>query len=118
MFRTALIAIVAIATTAAVTTAVAQSASPVRKLAQTKAWEVVRVGEQKVSHCVMGVRSDAAAPQAGKPQFAITADDQFVILRVRAAEWKFDASRDIAVTLATTDGAERQPAAKIGRAHV
>ena len=115
MFRTALAAAAAILATAAISTAAAQGASPVRQAGLSAAghWAVVRAGEGKVSHCVMGVRSDAAAPQPGKPQFMISADDQFVILRVRAAEWAFTGSRDIAVTLATAEGRERQPAAAV-----
>ena len=114
MFRIALAAAAAILATAAISTA-AQGASPVRQAGLSAAghWAVVRAGEGQVSHCVMGVRSDAAAPQPGKPQFMISADDQFVILRVRAAEWAFTGSRDIAVTLATAEGRERQPAAAV-----
>lgn len=115
MIRAALIAIAAIAATVAATEVAAQSGAPVRKLgvAPTGAWTVVRAGEQKVSHCVVGLRSDAANPQPGKPQFMISADDQFVLLRVRAAEWSFSGARDIAVTLVTAESAERQPAAAV-----
>jgi hypothetical protein len=62
---------------------------------------------------MIGVRSDAANPQPGKPQFMISADDQFAVLRVRAAEWSFSGARDIAVTLATAGGVERTPAAAV-----
>ena len=120
MIRAALIAVAAIAATVAATEAAAQSGAPVRKLgvAPTGTWTVVRAGEQKISHCVMGVRSDAANPQPGKPQFMISADDQFVLLRVRAAEWSFSGARDITVTLGTVtlgtaESAERQPAAAV-----
>jgi hypothetical protein len=125
MIRAALIAVAAIAATVAATEAAAQSGAPVRKLAVTPTgtWTVVRAGEQKISHCVMGVRSDAANPQSGKPQFMISADDQFVLLRVRAAEWAFSGARDITVTLGTVtlgtvtlgtaESAERQPAAAV-----
>ena len=115
MIRAALIAVAAIAATVAATEAAAQSGAPVRKLDVTRAatWTLVRAGEQKISHCVMGVRSDAANPQSGKPQFMISADDQFVLLRVRATEWSFSGARDITVTLATADSAERQPTAAV-----
>jgi hypothetical protein len=115
MIRAALIAFAAIAATVAATEVAAQSGAPVRKLdvTPTAIWTVVRAGEQKVSHCVMGVRSDAANPQPGKPQFMISADGQFVLLRVRAAEWSFSGGRDITVTLATADDAQRQPAAAV-----
>ena len=115
MIRTALIAFAAIAATVAASEVAAQSGAPVRKLglAPAGAWTVVRAGEQKISHCAMGLRSDAANPQPGKPQLMISADHQFVLLRVRAAEWSFSGARDIAVTLATPDGAERQPAAAV-----
>ena len=43
----------------------------------------------------------------------ISADDQFAVLRVRAAEWSFTGARDIAVTLVTADGTEREPAAAV-----
>src|SRR6476660_5652776 len=115
MIRAALIAFAAIAATVAATELAAQSGAPVRKLgvAPAGAWTVVRAGEQKISHCMMGLRSDAANPQPGKPQFMISADDQFVLLRVRAAEWTFSGARDIAVTLAAGENAERQPAAAV-----
>ena len=115
MIRAALIAVAAIAATVAATEVAAQSSAPVRKLgvAPAGAWTVVRAGEHKISHCAMGVRSDAANPQPGKPQFMISADDQFVLLRVRAAEWSFSGARDITVTFATAKGAERQPAAAV-----
>ena len=61
----------------------------------------------------MGLRSDAPAPQAGKPQFMFSADGEFVLLRVRAAEWSFDRSRDIPVRMVTADGSERRPAAAV-----
>jgi hypothetical protein len=109
MFRTALTAFAAIAAIAAASSAAAQGASPVRTFNQNGKWEVVKAGQTAISHCVMGVRSDAAAPTTGKPQFMITADNDFAILRVRAAEWKFDGARSIAVTLATANGGERQP---------
>lgn len=115
MIRTALIAAAALAATFAVTEAAAQSAAPVRKLTTAPAsqWAVVAVGQHNVSHCVMGVRSDAPAPAAGKPQFMISADDSFVVLRVRAAEWSFSGARDIAVTLVTANGQERKPSAAV-----
>jgi hypothetical protein len=114
MIRTVLVALAAIAATVVATEAAAQAGSPVRKLdAREGHWTVVRAGGETVSHCMMGIRSDAANPQPGKPQFMISADDQFAVLRVRAAEWSFAGSRDIAVTLVAADGAERQPAAAV-----
>jgi hypothetical protein len=119
VFRTAIIAFAAIAAAAALSTAAAQPASPARKLANpTPAgqWAVILAGDQTVSHCVMGVRSDAPAPLPGKPQFLISADGGFVLLRVRAAEWTFGESRKISVTLATADDSERQPVAAVSGA--
>ena len=115
MIRTALAALAAIAATMIATEAAAQSASPVRRLSVTSEgrWAVVRAGEVTISHCMIGIRSDAASPQKGLPQFMISADAEFAVLRVRAAEWSFSAARDIAVTLVTADGAERQPAAAV-----
>ncbi len=114
MIRNALIAAAAIAASVAATEVAAQGGAPVRTLAAAEGqWAVVRIGEAKISHCMMGVRSDAAAPAAGKPQFMITADDQFAILRVRAAEWSFSGGRDIAVRLVTSGGQESQPAAVV-----
>ena len=92
MFRTVLTAFAAIAAVAAASSAAAQGASPVRTLGKSQ-WEVVKSGQGTISHCVMGVRSDASAPAAGKPQFMITADKDFAILRVRAAEWSFNGAR-------------------------
>ena len=111
MFRTVLTAFAAIAAVAAASSAAAQGASPVRTLGKSQ-WEVVKSGQGTISHCVMGVRSDASAPAAGKPQFMITADKDFAILRVRAAEWTFDAARSIDVTLKTVQG-ESQPNALV-----
>jgi len=119
MIRAALIAIAAIAATVAATEVAAQSAAPVRKLSATPAgtsagtWISVHGGEREVIDCKIGPRSDAVNPQSGKPQFMIHADNEFVLLRVRAAEWSFSGARDIAVTLVTADGAERQPAAAV-----
>jgi len=115
MIRTALIAIAAIAATVAATEVAAQSGAPVRTLTMPSAgtWISVRGGEREVIDCKIGPRSDAANPLPGKPQFMIAADQQFVLLRVRAAEWSFSGARDIAVTLVTADGAERQPAAAV-----
>jgi len=116
MCRTAIIATAAIAIAAVFSPAAAQSAAPVRKLAAPAPagqWAMVHAGDRTISHCVMGLRSDAAAPTPGKPQFMISADGEFAILRVRAAEWTFTGSRDIAVTLVTAGGSERQPAAAV-----
>jgi hypothetical protein len=115
MIRTVLVALAAIAATVVATEAAAQAGSPVRRLDAVPEghWTVVRAGGETVSHCMMGIRSDAANPQPGEPQFMISADDQFAVLRVRAAEWSFAGSRDIAVTLVAADGAERQPAAAV-----
>jgi len=111
MFRTVLTAIAAIAAVAAASSAAAQGASPVRTLNKSQ-WEVVKGGQSTISHCVMGVRSDASAPTNGKPQFMITADKDFAILRVRAAEWTFNGARSIDVTLKTGKG-ESQPGAMV-----
>src|SRR5262245_9960548 len=115
MIRAALVALAAIAATVIATEAAAQSASPVRRWSVTPEgkWAAGRAGEQTVSHCMIGIRSDAANPEPGKPQFMISADDQFAVLRVRAAEWSFSQARDIAVTLVTAGGTERQPAAAV-----
>jgi hypothetical protein len=112
MIRTALIAIAAIAT---IGSAAAQPAGPVRGLSVAPAdqWAVIRMGQDQVSQCVVGLRSDAAAPAPGRPQFMIAGDSQFAILRVRASEWSFAGARDVAVTLTTADGAEQQPAAAV-----
>jgi hypothetical protein len=109
------IVIIAAIVAATITTAIAQPAAPVRPHVSAAAgtWAVVPAGERTVSHCLMGLRSDAAAPRPGKPQAMVSADRQFVILRVRAAEWSFSASRDVAVTLATAGGIERQPHAVV-----
>lgn len=115
MIRSALIALAVLATTVIATEAAAQGGAPVRRLdaAPQGPWTVVRAGGETVSHCMMGVRSNAANPEPGKPQFMISADHQFAVLRVRAAEWSFTGARDIAVTLVTADGTEREPAAAV-----
>ncbi|MBM3530903.1 MAG: hypothetical protein FJX62_22730 [Alphaproteobacteria bacterium] len=110
MFRTVLIAIAA---TAAIGPAVAQPAAPVRSLTvQIGSWAVAPVGDRTVSHCVMGLRSEAADPAPGKPQFMVSADREFAILHARAAEWTFNSSRDVVVTLAASDG-EHKPQARV-----
>jgi hypothetical protein len=115
MIRTVLVALAAIAATVIATEAAAQAGAPVRRMnvSPEGTWSVIRAGEATISHCMIGVRSDAANPQPGKPQFMISADDQFAVLRVRAAEWSFSSARDIAVTLVTADGTERAPAAAV-----
>jgi hypothetical protein len=115
MIRTVLTALAAIAATVIATEAAAQAGSPVRRLGVTAegTWSVIRAGEATISHCMIGVRSDATNPQKGKPQFMISADDQFAVLRVRAAEWSFSSARDIAVMLVTADGAKQTPAAAV-----
>jgi hypothetical protein len=115
MIRTVLVALAAIAATVIATEAAAQAGSPVRRLnvSPEGTWSVIRAGEATISHCMIGIRSDAANPQPGKPQFMISADDQFAVLRVRAAEWSFASARDIAVTLMTADDTGRQPAAAV-----
>jgi hypothetical protein len=114
MFRTVIAAAV-IVTIALTAETAAQSAAPIRKLSVPAAsqWTVIRAGQRTVSHCVLGLRSDAAAPSPGRPQFMFTADGEFAILRVRAAEWSFSGGREITVSLATTSGNERQPAAAV-----
>ena len=112
MFRTALIALAAAATVAA-TAAAAQTASPVRSSTRAEGsgpWSAPAPDGQPLRD---GLRSDAAAPQPGKPQFMITAETSSPILRVRAAEWSFAGARDIESTLVTANGAERQPAAAV-----
>jgi len=115
MIRAALIAVAAIAATVAATEVAAQSGAPVRKLTipSSGSWIAIRGGESEVVDCKIGPRSAATNPQPGQPQFLIAADSEFVLLRVRAAEWSFSGARDIAVTLVTADGAERQPAAAV-----
>lgn len=115
MIRTILVGLAAIAATVIATEAAAQAGSPVRRLSVTPegSWAVARAGEVTVSHCMIGIRSDAANPQPGRPQFMISADREFAVLRVRAAEWSFASARDIAVTLVTADGAERTPVAAV-----
>jgi hypothetical protein len=108
MFRTVLIAFAAIA---AASQALARPAAPVRSLGAPGTFVVAPVGDRTVSHCVMGLRSDAAAPSPGQPQFMLSADRQFAILHVRAAEWRFSSSRDIAVTLTAGNGDEQKPRA-------
>jgi Rieske Fe-S protein len=84
MIRTALIAVAAIAATVAATEVAAQSGTPVRKLNAGPAanWIAISGGEQNISHCIIGPRSDASNPQPGKPQFMIAADRELVLLRV------------------------------------
>jgi hypothetical protein len=112
MIRSALIAFSVIAS---VTAALGQPLGPVRTLTTTLPgqWAVVQIGQDKAGQCVVGLRSDAAAPAPGQPQFMISADQGFAILRVRAAEWSFPGGRDIAVTLATDEGSQRTPAAVV-----
>jgi hypothetical protein len=112
MFRTAIAAIATIAATAMVPQATAQPGARPLDVPASQ-WAVVQVGEQKVSHCVMGLRSNAGAPERGQPQFMILADDQFAILRVRAAEWSFTGGRDLPINLIPATGHERKPAAAV-----
>jgi hypothetical protein len=115
MIRTIILAASAILATALITQATAQPAATVHKASFTSVpdWSVVRAGQPTVSHCIMGLRSNAAAPSDGSPQLMFIADRSFAILRVRAAEWSFSGSRDIVLTLVTSTGSVRQPAAVV-----
>jgi hypothetical protein len=115
MTRIVLIAAATIAALCAPGSAGAQSSAPVRTLnvAPAGQWAVVQMGQDRVSQCIVGLRSDANVPTRGKPQFMISADNQFAILRVRAAEWSFDGAGDVAVTLTGADGETQQPAATV-----
>jgi hypothetical protein len=113
MLRAAIVAATAIIVTALTTQATAQSGTPVRTLGATPSggWTVVQVGEQTINQCLLGMRSDAPAPTPGQPQFMISADNDFAVLRVRAAEWSFGSGGQVAVTLVTADGEESTPTA-------
>jgi hypothetical protein len=115
MIRSAILAAATILAAFTADAAAGPQAVSVEKASLTAAgrWVVVYAGEPRVTHCMIGIRSDAASPEPGRPQFVISADEQFVMLRVRAAEWSFTASRDIAVTLVTSQGVERKPAASV-----
>jgi hypothetical protein len=77
-------------------------------------WEVAWIGnDKKVNHCILARGDFDAAPTKDDPRMMIVADRDNVILRVRAAPYRFTAARRIAVTLATADGAAQSPLAAV-----
>lgn len=77
-------------------------------------WEIAWIGnDKKVNHCILARGDFDAAPTKDDPRMMIVADRDNVILRVRAAPYRFTAARRIAVTLATADGASQSPLAAV-----
>lgn len=78
-------------------------------------WQVMWIGnDEKVNHCVLSRGTRAADPVAGEPKFVFLADRQWIILRVRAAEYAFTEKKALSVTLVTAEGGERRPLAATG----
>jgi hypothetical protein len=77
-------------------------------------WEVAWIGnDKKVNHCILARGGFDAAPTKDDPRLMIVADRDNVILRVRAAPYRFTAARRIAVSLVTADGAALSPLAAV-----
>jgi hypothetical protein len=78
-------------------------------------WQVVFVGtDERVNHCVLVRETKSAKPTSAEPHFALLADQKWVILQVRSADYRFTEKKALKVTLATPDGSETAPLASTG----
>lgn len=91
-----------------------QAQQPFRKLEYSRGgpWEVAAIGnDAKVNHCALTRGTASAEPKQSEPKFTMVVDKEFLILRLRAAEYKFTETKALAVTAITAEGAESRPLA-------
>lgn len=113
MRRTLMPALIALAASSVFVHAAAP-AQPLRKLEFSRigAWEVAAIGnDEKVNHCALTRGTSSAELKPGEPKFLMIVDATWMILRVRAAEYKFTEKKALAVTAITAEGTESQPMA-------
>ena len=94
-----------------------QAQQPFRKLEYSRIgpWEVAAIGnDAKVNHCALARGTASPDPKAGEPKFLMLVDKETMILRLRAAEYKFTEKKALAVTAITADGVESKPLAATG----
>ena len=92
-------------------------AQPFRKLEFSRigGWEVAAIGnDEKVNHCALTRGTSSAELKPGEPKFTMIADTKWLILRVRAADYRFSEKKALAVTAITADGIESKPLAATG----
>jgi hypothetical protein len=91
-----------------------QAQQPFRKLEYSRIgpWEVAAIGnDEKVNHCALARGTASPDPKAGEPKFLMLVDKETMILRLRAAEYKFAEKKALAVTAITAEGVESKPLA-------
>ena len=116
MRRTLMPALIALAASSVFVHAAAPS-QPLRKLEFSRigAWEVAAIGnDEKVNHCALTRGTSSAELKPGEPKFLMIVDTKWMILRVRASEYKFTEKKALAVTAITAEGVESQPMAATG----
>ena len=94
-----------------------QAQQPFRKLEYSRIgpWEVSAIGnDAKVNHCALARGTASPDPKAGEPKFLLLVDKETMILRLRAAEYKFTEKKALAVTVTTAEGLESKPLAATG----
>jgi len=90
---------------------------PFRKLEYSRIgpWEVAAIGnDEKVNHCALARGTASPDPKQGEPKFLLLVDKETMILRLRAAEYKFTGKKALAVTAITAEGVESKPLAATG----
>ena len=99
------------------TPAPAREPQPFRKLEYSRIgpWEVAAIGnDEKVNHCALARGTASPDPKQGEPKFLLLVDKETMILRLRAAEYKFTGKKARAVTAITAEGVESKPLAATG----
>ena len=96
-----------------------QAQQPFRKLEYSRIgpWEVAAIGnDEKVNHCALARGTASPDPKQGEPKFLLLVDKETMILRLRAAEYKFTEKKALAVTAITRGGRGEQAARRDRRA--
>ncbi len=109
--------LLALALTVAAQGATPAQPQPFRKLEFSRIgpWEVAAIGnDEKVNHCALTRGTSSAELKPGEPKFTMIVDNTWMILRVRAADYRFSEKKGLAVTVTTAEGAESKPPAATG----
>jgi hypothetical protein len=94
-----------------------QQPQPFRKLEFSRIgpWEVAAIGnDEKVNHCALTRGTSGAELKPGEPKFTMIVDTKWLILRVRAAEYRFSEKKALSVTAVSAEGVESKPFAATG----